>query len=274
MMAGVDHTKIESAEPDVQSFEVLSESDEDQMFVVDLEGFEGPLDLLLALARKQKVDLTQISILSLAEQYLAFVARVRTLRLDVAADYLVMAAWLAYLKSRLLLPDEEDEDVPESDLMAEALQFRLRQLEAMRECAARLMARPQLGIDFFRCQTSGGIPVDTQYTWRTSLHQLLLAYADHSKRQSTGDWQPARLNLDSMQGALTRIERMVGKMPEWRSLLALLPSEFKQGLLYRSAVGSTLTASLELARTGKVELRQTEAFAPVEIRSRSPEQNQ
>ena len=237
-------------------------------FVVDLDGFEGPLDTLLALARRQKVDLARISILELADQYLAFVASARDIRLDLAADYLVMAAWLAYLKSRLLLPGDEEELEPAPGLLAEALQFHLQRLEAMREGARRLMARPQLGREFFRCGSAQALPVEDDIVWEASLFELLRAYGDHKKRRESRSWRPAPVTLFTMEQALERLRPLAGELPQWRDLVALLPAGVKAGLVFRSAVGATLAASLELARQGEIELHQTGAFAPLTLRSR------
>jgi len=239
-------------------------------FIVDVSGYEGPLDVLLTLARQQKVDLTHISILELADQYLSFVAEARDIWLDLAADYLVMAAWLAYLKSRLLLPADETED-PSPELMAEALQFHLRRLEAMREGAKRLMQRPQLGADLFRCGNAEGLPVEVDIVWDASFYDLLNAYADHTRRSEGRDWRPRPIEVFTMEQALQRLSDLVGDLPDWRDMFALLPDEVKGGILYRSAVSSTLAASLELTRQGRIELRQTGAFAPIEMRTRREE---
>jgi segregation and condensation protein A len=236
-------------------------------FIVDLAGFEGPLDLLLNLARQQKVDLTHISILQLADQYLTFIATARGIRLDLAADYLVMAAWLAYLKSRLLLPVEEEEE-PSPELMAEALQFHLRRLEAMRECARTMLQRPQLGTEIFRCGNAEGLPVEVEPVWEAKLYELLRAYTDHELRKSGRKWTPAPVALHSMEDALLRLTKLVGNLPDWQDMFALLPDEIKDSLIYRSAVSSTFAASLELARQGRLELRQTGTFKPIEVRSR------
>ena len=236
-------------------------------FIVDVSGFEGPLDILLTLARQQKVDLARISILELADQYLEFVADARDIRLDLAADYLVMAAWLAYLKSRLLLPGDEEED-PSPELMAEALQFHLQRLEAMREAAGRLMQRPQLGIDHFRCGNAEGLPVEIELTWDASLYDLLDAYAGHARRTEARGWRPGPVAVFTMEQAMRRLSAFVGDLPDWKDMLAMLPEDVKGGLIYRSAVSSTLAASLELTRLGRIELRQTGAFGPIEMRSR------
>ena len=237
------------------------------VFRVDVEGYEGPLDVLLTLARRQKVDLAQISMVALADQYLEFVARARDIRLDLAADYLVMAAWLAYLKSRLLLPREEAEE-PSPELMAEALQFHLARLEAMRGSARQLMARPQLGRDVFRCGNPEGLPVDTEVEWHESLFNLLKAYGDLARRGRRHRWRPEPVEAYSVEEALRRLETLVGSLPDWRDMFSLLPDAVRSGLFYRSAISSTLVASLELARQGKGELRQAGAYEALELRRR------
>ena len=235
-------------------------------FIVDVSGYEGPLDILLTLARQQKVDLARISILELADQYLEFVAEARDVHLDLAADYLVMAAWLAYLKSRLLLPDDEEEE-PSPERMAEALQFHLRRLEAVREGAKRLMQRPQLGVDLFRCGNAEGLPVEAETIWDASLYELLNAYVDHVRRTEDHSWRPQPVEVFTMEQAMRRLSAFVGDLPDWKDMLALVPEEVKGGLIYRSAVSSTLAASLELTRLGRIELRQTGLFGPIEVRS-------
>ncbi len=236
-------------------------------FIVDVSGYEGPLNILLALARQQKVDLTRISILELADQYLKFIAEVRDIRLDLAADYLVMAAWLAYLKSRLLLPVDEEED-PRPESMAEALQFHLWRLESIRDGARRILQRPQLGIDLFRCGNAEGLPVEIDVVWDASFFDLLNAYADHTRRTESRGWRPCPIKVFTMEQALERLSGLVGDLPDWSDMCAMLPPEIKGGILYRSAVSSTLAASLELTRQGRIELRQSETFAPIEMRTR------
>lgn len=240
-------------------------------FIVDVSGYEGPLDILLALARKQKVDLTRISILELADQYLKFIAEVRDIRLDLAADYLVMAAWLAYLKSRLLLPVDEEED-PSPESMVEALQFHLLRLEAVRDGARKILQRPQLGIDLFRCGNAEGLPVEIDVVWDASFFDLLNAYADHTRRTEGRNWRPAPVEVFTMEQALERLSALVGDLPDWRDMFALLPDEIKGGIFYRSAVSSTLAASLELTRQGRIEMRQSGAFEPIEMRTRPPKE--
>ncbi len=239
------------------------------VFRVDVAGYEGPLDVLLALARQQKVDLARISMVDLADQYLAFVARARHHHLELAADYLVMAAWLAYLKSRLLIPREEEEE-PSPELMAEALQFQLRRLESMRDSARALMALPLLDRDVFRRGHAEDLPVETQDVWRESLWRLLRAYGELLQRAKRQDWRPEPVEVFSVEAALHRLEAMLGDLPDWKEITCLLPEDLHSGLYYRSVVSSTLVAGLELARQGKAELRQDGAWKPVEIRRRGP----
>ena len=238
----------------------------DRLFL-DLQGFEGPLDLLLALARDQKVDITKISILQLADQYLAFIAQARELRLEVAADYLVMAAWLAYLKSRLLLPRDESADEPSGAEMAAALTFQLKRLEALRDVAGRLMARPQLGRDRFVRGAPDSMAVSSTVVFEVSLFELLSAYARNRRRTDRAVLrivEPAELL--SVEEARARLKALLGKIPEWTDLVTFLPEELREGLTIRSAVASTLVASLEMARAGDVQLRQDRAFGPILLR--------
>ncbi len=237
-------------------------------FVVDLDGYEGPIDVLLALARNQKVDLTRISILQLAEQYLAFITAARGLRIEIAAEYLVMAAWLAYLKSRLLLPDTEpDDDGPSGAELAEALTFQLRRLESMQQAGLRLMARPRLGREVFQRGAPEGIEVVKTPVFEVSLFDLLKAYGDNRRRVDGSRLRIEPSSLFSIADAIERLSGLLGEMTDWRTLLSYLPPELAaDGLLYRSAVAATFAASLELARTGAVELRQTSSFGPIHVR--------
>ena len=243
---------------------------DDDAFVLRLESYEGPIDVLLDQARDQKVDLAQISILALADQYLVFVERARHLRLELAADYLVMAAWLAYLKSRLLLPEEPEDGEPSAAEMAEALAFQLRRLEAMREAGARLMAQPQLGRDWFsRGEPTERLVVDST-VYQVSLYDLLRAYADHRRRltANSGQLQIRASRLYSMDEALRRLTEMLGAIPGWTTLASFLPIGMADPLVARSALASTLAASLELAKSGKVALRQERAFDEIYLRRR------
>ena len=239
---------------------------DDRLFL-DLQGFEGPLDLLLALARDQKVDITRISILQLADQYLAFIGRARTLQLELAADYLVMAAWLAYLKSRLLLPRDESADEPTGAEMAAALTFQLKRLEALREVAGRLMARPQLGQDRFVRGAPGETAVVSSVVLEVSLFDLLSAYARNRQRVEHTVLRIAEpAELMSIEDARKRLKALLGNVPDWTDLVNFLPPELREGLSVRSAVASTLAASLEMARSGEVQIRQDSAFGPILLR--------
>lgn len=234
---------------------------------IDIDGWEGPLDLLLALARTQKVDLRAISILDLVEQYLAFIERARALKLEVAADYLVMAAWLAYLKSALLLPrDPEEQPSPEN--LALRLQLRLERLEAMREAGARLMAGDRLGRDVFRRAAPEGLRVQRKAQWQAELFELIAAYGRVSARTRPVMHIVANRPVMTLETALERLRDMIGLTPDWRALQAFLPAEAPPAFR-RSALASSFVAALELARQGKVELRQQAPFAPLYVRGRS-----
>ncbi len=239
--------------------------------VVDLDGYEGPLDVLLRLARDQKVDLARISILELADQYIAFIEQARALRLELAADYLVMAAWLAYLKSRLLLPDPEEEGEPSAEELADELSFRLRRLEAMREAGDRLMRRPLLGRDVFPRGAPEGVRVVRHNVFDLSYFDLLRAYADHKRRTSIGQLRIAPIRLHTMEQALRRMEGMLGGARDWTMLASFLPPGLADDLLCRSALAASFAASLELARQGRVEMRQSQPFAPLYLRTREGE---
>jgi segregation and condensation protein A len=243
-------------------------ADGEPSLVVDVEGYEGPLDLLLTLARQQKVDLAKISILELADQYLSFIQRARRLRLEIAADYLVMAAWLAYLKSRLLLPEPEGEGEPTGAELAAALAFQLQRLEAMQQAGEKLMARPRLGQDFFRRGAPEALKIVSRSVYDVSLYDLLKAYGDQRAKQTRDTaLHIAPLELYSMDDALRRLGEMLGHAPDWRTLAAFLPGGLR-GLVYRSAVAATFAASLELVRSGRAELRQDGTFGPIYLKAR------
>jgi segregation and condensation protein A len=239
-------------------------------FVVDLEGFEGPLDLLLTLARQQKVDLRNLSILQLAEQYLTFISEARQLRLEIAADYLVMAAWLAYLKSRMLLPDVDGEDEPSGEELAHRLQFQLERLQAMREMMDRLAARDRLGLEVFARGIPEGIRVVRESVWDCSLYDLMRAYAEQSVRGNVTSLKLAPPKAFTMEEALKRLQAMLGKMPDWASLESFLPTSLGTAFERRSAVASTVAATLELVREGHLQLRQGKPFGPIFIKSAEP----
>ena len=243
-------------------------------FIVDIEGYEGPLDLLLAMARDQKVDLRRISILALADQYLAFIAHACRAHIVLAAEYLVMAAWLAYLKSRLLLPEPPGADEPSADALAAALAARLRRLDAMRVAGARLFERPQLGQAFFARGCPERRPTPKPVAAKADLSDLISAYACVLKRRQTE--QPLRIEamepLMTVEDALARIRRGLGHAPGWESLARYLPEETLAGLragrlVARAQLAATFLASLELARQGVLILRQGRPFGPIYIRA-------
>lgn len=235
--------------------------------VVDLEGYEGPIDVLLNLAREQKVDITKISILRLADQYLAFIAAARRLSLEIAADYLVMAAWLAYLKSRLLLPQPEEAEEPSGEDMAAALAHQLRRLEAMQKAGQQLFARDLLGRDVFARGAPEGLPRVLVPVYDATLYDLLKAYGEERSRKEAGILHIEAPELYSMDDALHRLSRFLGRMPDWRTLGSFLPLGLVEGVVQRSAVAATFAATLELVRAGKLQLRQDTTFGPIYLRS-------
>jgi segregation and condensation protein A len=241
---------------------------EDEL-ILDLEGYEGPLDALLALARDQKVDLRRISMLALVDQYLDFIARARRLRLEIAADYLVMAAWLAYLKSRLMLPVPPADDQPSGAEMADALQWQLRRLEAMQEAGARLMARPLLGVDVWGRGQPEGTPIVRRAQWDTKLYDLLKAYGEIHRPKDADRYEIKPIEFFSVEEAVERLSRMLGIAVDWKSLLAFLPPGLTEKLRVRSAVAATFVATLQLAKEGVVQLRQTETYGPIFLRKRA-----
>ena len=236
-------------------------------FLVDVEGFEGPLDLLLALARTQKVDLARISILALAEQYLEFVNAARRLRLELAADYLVMAAWLAYLKSRLLLPRQPD-DEPSGEEMAAALAFRLKRLEAMRGAVAKLVNRDRLGRDVFPRGMPEGVRIDRRSIYVATLYDLLKAYGDQRSQHAVRRVVLEPRSVVSLKEARQILERLVGEIGAWMPLDRLVGEFIDDPQMRRSAMASTFSASLELCREGVLELRQDETYGPLYMRGR------
>ena len=243
-------------------------------FVVDIDGYEGPIDVLLALARDQKVDLTQLSILQLADQYLAFVAEARLANLELAADYLVMAAWLAYLKSRLLLPDLGSEGEPSAREMAAALAFQLRRLEAMREAGARLMARNRLGRDVFARGAPEAFAATATSILEASLYELLRAYGEMRRRTAKRTLRIDPTAFHTVEEALGRFRRLLGSAADWESLWQFLPKTLGDGVLARSALASTFAAGLELAREGRIRLRQSGAYGPIYLRASRPKRDE
>jgi segregation and condensation protein A len=236
--------------------------------VVDVEGFEGPLDLLLALARQQKVDLAKISILALADQYLAFIEAARKLRLELAADYLVMAAWLAYLKSRLLLPEAGAPEGPSAEDMATALALRLRRLEAFRNLAERLLERSQLGRDIFERGDPEPIAEIRHPQYSATLYDLLSAYAAQRQKQALGHVSFAKRTVWSLAEARAALERLLGQAQDWSRLDEYLISYLTDPALRTTVFASSFAATLELVREGLAEVHQHEAFAPIYMRRR------
>ncbi len=237
--------------------------------IVNLEGFEGPLDLLLSLARDQKVDLRRISMVALVDQYLAHVAQARRMRLELAADYLVMAAWLAYLKSRLLLPEPPAGEELSGQEMADALQWQLRRLEAMQEAGVRLMARPQLGRDVFCRGQPEGVVVVRRAVWDAKLYDLLAAYGHPLRPKDADTYQIEPMQFFSVEEAAERLGRMLGIAIDWQSLEAFLPAGLTDPTRRRSALAATFVAGLQLAKEGSVDLRQAERFGPIYLRKRN-----
>src|SRR5437868_637089 len=232
---------------------------------LDLEGWEGPLDLLLTLARSQKVDLAKISILALVEQYLAFIADAKKLRLEIAADYLVMAAWLAYLKSCLLLPKDPTVD-PSPEELAMRLQLRLQRLQAMREAGARLMGRDRIGRDVFLRAAPAGLKVVRRSAWQADLYDLISAYGIVRARTQPSVHVVTRRPVMTLDEALHRLETLIGARIEWTRLETFLPAT-QDPEYRRSALASSFVATLELARKGKISLQQDGVFEPLYVRA-------
>ena len=262
------------AEPDFENDQSLArEATEDERFVVDVDGFEGPLDLLLELARRQKVDLQRISVLALAEQYLAFIEQARTLRLELAADYLVMAAWLAYLKSRLLLPRIKAEEAEDPSDLAAALAERLRRLEIIRAAGQALEARPRVGRDLMLrgmpdpsiLDGDGGAPV-----WTATIYDLLSAYTRQRQKQVATHMSLRRRMVWSLADARSALQRLVGEAADWTALDGFLIDYCVTPELRRTVRASSFSAMLEMVKEGKLALRQDAAFAPLWVKRRAP----
>ncbi|SLN13828.1 segregation and condensation protein A [Roseisalinus antarcticus] len=242
-----------------------------EALIVDVDGFEGPLDLLLTLSRTQKVDLREISVLALARQYLAFVEQARALRIELAADYLVMAAWLAFLKSRLLLPPDPEEEGPSGEEMAAHLAFQLERLEAMRGAAAKLMARDQLGRDRFARGITEDVSRVRRVAYTATLIDLMQAYARIRTKDEFRPYAFDRSNLLTLEQALERMRPLIGFAGDWTDLTSYMPDGWGgDPVRRRTATAATFAASLELAKEGSIEIRQGESFAPIQIRRKSP----
>ncbi|PEQ13111.1 segregation/condensation protein A [Novosphingobium sp. PC22D] len=255
---------------DWQGVAVARTETREEALYIEIEGWEGPLDLLLDLARRQKVDLRRISILELVDQYLTYIDRAEALRLELAADYLVMAAWLAYLKSALLLPREEQED-PSPEELALRLQLRLQRLGAMREAAARLMGRDRLGRDVFARGAPEGLRVDRRNRWQCEWFDLVRAYGDVRIRTEPVVHMVRERMVMTLDSALQRVSSMLGVTLDWMELRDFLPArregDWADPRLRKSALASSFVAALELARTGKAELAQDEIFGPLRLKA-------
>ena len=240
-----------------------------EALIVDVDGFEGPLDLLLTLSRTQKVDLRKISVLALARQYLAFVERAKALRLELAADYLVMAAWLAFLKSRLLLPPDPTEEGPTGEELAAHLAFQLERLQAMRDAAARLMGRDRLGRDFFARGQTHEVTRTRKIQYTATLLDLMQGYA---RIRTRDDFRPFVMDRDAvftMEQALERMRGLMGFAGDWTDISSYLPKGWEMDpVRRRSATAATFAASLELVKEGHLEIRQSETFAPIQLRKK------
>ncbi|MCP5087758.1 MAG: segregation/condensation protein A [Rhodobacteraceae bacterium] len=258
------------AEDQTDGFDSTAERIRAEALVVDVEGYEGPLDLLLTLARTQKVDLRKISVLALAEQYLKFVEKAKRLRIELAADYLVMAAWLAFLKSRLLLPPDPSDEGPSGAELAAHLAFQLERLGAMRRSAARLMARDQLGRDFFVRGIPEDVSIKRRVNYKATILDLMQAYA---RLRTKDSFEPLHMRerdaVFTMEQALERMKALLGHAIEWGDLTQFLPEGWlKDPAQRRSATASTFAASLELVKAGRLEIRQYDTFAPIQVRSK------
>ncbi len=241
--------------------------------LLDIDGYEGPIDVLLELSRNQKVDLTKISILQLVRQYLGFIERAKQKNLELAAEYLVMAAWLAYLKSRLLLPPEESDEEASAEDMAKALQFQLQRLEAMQTAAEKINELPCLGRNVFVRGETQGVNIITNTNWSVSLLDLLKCYGDIERRSKCSSYDLPSFKLMSMDNAMTRLSKMLGNLPKvgvnsaWTTLDSFMPDDLDDNLYGRSTLASTFTAGLELAKQGRLEIRQDGLFRPIYMRS-------
>ena len=258
-------SEISSTYDNNQPYESFDNND----LIVNLSGYEGPLDVLLVMAKSQKVDLMKISILQLTEQYLVFIAEVRKKNLELAADYLVMAAWLAYLKSNLLLPREETGEELTAEQMAERLKFQLKKLEAIRQVSEKLMVLPVLGTNFFNRGMPEGIRLIRTPEYYLSLYDLLKSYANQRYKAAYSSMTIERPAVYAMEEALIRLQRMVGTAFEWTKLENFLPPEFSRGKNARSGVAGTLAAAMELVREGVVEVQQMVPFGPVYIKNKN-----
>ncbi|MFT4962486.1 MAG: segregation and condensation protein A [Paracoccaceae bacterium] len=240
-----------------------------EALIIDVDGYEGPLDVLLTLSRTQKVDLRKISVLELARQYLVFVEQAKLLRIELAADYLVMAAWLAFLKSRLLLPPDPTEDGPSGEEQAAHLAFQLERLQAMRDAAARLMGRDRLGRDFFARGQGEDVTRIKTVTYTATLLDLMQGYARIRTRDEFRPFVMDRDSIFTMEQALERMRGLIGFSGDWTEMASYLPDGWENNAMRRrSATASTFAASLELVKEGHLDIRQSESFAPIQLRKK------
>ncbi len=240
-----------------------------EALIVDVDGFEGPLDVLLTLSRTQKVDLRKISVLELARQYLTFVEKAKELRIELAADYLVMAAWLAFLKSRLLLPPDPSEEGPTGEELAAHLAFQLERLQAMRDVAARLMGRDRLGRDFFARGRGEDVTRIRTVTYSATLLDLMQGYARIRTRDEFRPFVMDRDSVFTMEQALDRMRGLIGFAGSWTDMVSYLPEGWgADPMRRRSATAATFAASLELVKEGHLEIKQSDSFAPIHLRKR------
>ncbi len=257
----------------IEEDSVENEEENVDQLLLNVDGYDGPIDVLLELARNQKVDLVKISILQLVRQYLVFIDRAKAQNLELAAEYLVMAAWLAYLKSRLFLPKEENNDEPSAEEMAAALQFQLQRLEAMQQAAEKLFEQPQLGKDVFARGCPEGLETNVVTRWNVALFDVIKAYGNIAKRKDDSQYDLPTFRLMSMDNAMNRLGKMLGSLPRngmksvWATLHSFVPDEVEDTLYARSALASTFTAGLELAKQGKLEFRQDGLFRPIYMRT-------
>ncbi len=271
---------VDAVQENAQDMSVFIEEDgemsEVDHLLLDIDGYEGPIDVLLELSRNQKVDLAKISILELVRQYLIFIERAQKRNLELAAEYLVMAAWLAYLKSRLFLPKEENSDEPSAEDIAQALQFQLQRLEAMQKAADKLLALPQLGQAIFARGQPEGLEMKVVTQWNVSLYDMLKAYGDIERRKEASHYDLPTFDLMSTDSAMSRLSKMLGNLPKkggysvWATLHSFMPEDIEDSLYGRSTLASTFTAGLELAKQGGLEFRQDGLFRPIYMRKMQP----
>ena len=252
---------------------VVDEIAPEEALVVALDGFEGPLDVLLALARTQKVDIAKISVLALADQYLIFIESAKKRDLELAADYLVMAAWLAFLKSKLVLPQPEKAGEPTADEMAAALRWRLQRLEVMRKAGQQMMDLARLGRDVYPRGNPEPIVIEKIRKPTDTIYDLLSAYSrERIRKIGHRAYNMVRAPVFMVEEARERLERMVGHVPDWSLLVKFLPPDWSYGVRRRTALASPFMASLELARDGRITLRQLAPFGEIFVRDRADAQ--